>query len=472
MVGGFLRDTLLGRPTVDVDLAVEGDALSLTRALVDGLGGSYVPLDTERGVARALVPVGGGARVVVDVATMQGDIHADLARRDFTVNAMAVPLGRFLQRGWRRHLLDPWGGLADLERRRVRALGEEVFPQDPCRLLRAVRLAATLGFQVDEATLEAMRRHAALVVNVAAERQREEFLRLLAAPQACPWLYVMDDVGLLCALVPELEEGRGVAQPREHYWDVLRHNIETVGAAERLLSRDGLSQEVLEEVPWDEEVARYFGEQVSDGHTRGTLLKVACLLHDVAKPASRSVEPSGRVRFFGHHTMGAETAQAILRRLHMSGRGVELVRLMVEHHLRPNQMAQPEEMPTQRAVYRYFRDLGEAAVGTLFLSMADHLAARGPLLEFTNWRAHARIIGYVLSTGFAPTTGKPGRPAVRVLTGHDLMSELGLEPGPGLGRLLEALNEAQAAGEVSTRAEALALARHILARGPNDRRSE
>ncbi len=459
LVGGFLRDALLGRATHDIDIAIADDALPAARRLADALGGAPVLLDEPRRIARVVLDEGDGIRHL-DVASLQGDLHQDLARRDFTIDAMAVPLHLYLTGHWQGGILDPFDGRQDLERGVIRALNPAVFQDDGARLLRAVRLASLLGFKLEESTRSLIQRDAAALDGVSAERLRDELLAILAIPGASASVYLMDDLGLLCRLVPELEQGRDIQQPKEHYWDVFRHNVETVGAVESLLERRWDPPWVLDQVPWDGAQEEHFREVVSDGHTRATLCKLAGLLHDVAKPATKTVEPSGRIRFLGHNTQGAAIARSVLQRLRFSGRGVQMIELMVDLHLRPGQMSQGVELPTPHAVYRFLRRAGDVALDVIYLNLGDYLAARGAYLERTEWSAYAGMVRHILETGRSQqqTVAQP-----RLLDGHDLMDLLGIEPGPQVGLLLEAVEEARAAGEVNTREEALALAGEHLA---------
>ncbi len=221
------------------------------------------------------------------------------------------------------------------------------------------------------------------------------------------------------------------------------------------------NSEVLASVPWHPSLDTYFDEELSDGHTRRTIIKLGCLLHDISKPETKTVEPGGRIRFIGHDAQGAEVCDTILRRLRFSSRATHLISTMVKHHLRPTQMRQGVELPTQRAVYRFFRDLDSAAVDTLYLNLADYLSAKGPrVVDLDDWRGHCALIGHILHRGLGGSEGPQKAP--RLVDGHALMEALGLPPGPALGRLLDAIEEAHGAGEVSTREEALALARGLL----------
>ncbi|MEK7777209.1 MAG: HD domain-containing protein, partial [Chloroflexota bacterium] len=288
---------------------------------------------------------------------------------------------------------------------------------------------------------------------------RDEFLDILASGQAMRHVYLLDDLTLLCRVVPELEEGRGVTQPKEHYWDVLHHNIETVGVVEGLLERTWEPEWALEAVPWDDAQAARFQEVVGEGHTRGTFLKLAGLLHDIAKPATRTVDEEGRIRFKGHQSQGATTAQAVLERLRLSRKSIDMIAAQIEHHLRPAQMSQEAELATPKAVYRYFRSAGDVAIDTLYLNLADYLAARGPLLEREEWAAYTAKVRHIMVTGLAQAQPFKTPP---LLDGHAIMGYFHLAPGPRVGRLLEAVREAQATGEVATREQALALAQEML----------
>ncbi len=457
LVGGFVRDALLGRPTADIDIAVP-DALTTAPGVAKALGGTAFVLDAA-GAARVVLP---DKEWQLDFTTLQGDIEADLARRDFTIDAMAVPLADGLDRAG-GNIIDPYGGRKDLERKLVRAVGKDIFRDDAARLLRAVRLAAELDFSIESHTEALMKRDTHYISGVAGERVREELLRLLAVPGAGPRLGYLDKVGLLMALVPELGPARGVSQPKIHVWDVLEHSIQTVAAVEFVLRENDweyASNDTLNEIPWSAEISQHFDREVSPGGTRRTLLKLAALLHDIAKPQTRQLDADGRARFLGHPQQGAAAAATIMERLRFSQREIKLVELLVKYHLRPLQMSH-ERLPTRRAIYRYFRDTGEAGIDLLYLCLADHLATRARGLDADQWRQHAAMTAYVLEKHREEEsiTAPP-----RLIDGHDIMREFGLEPGPAVGELLEALHEAQAAGEVTTREQGLEYLRRYKGR--------
>lgn len=466
VVGGFVRDTLLSIDSADIDIAIASNALEITPRIAQALGGKYVLLDKTNQVTRVVLvskqaPAGSG-QWHLDFSTLKGKVEQDLARRDFTIDAMAVSLSELTSGSREVQLIDPFSGWEDLKQGQIRATGETTFREDAARLLRAVRLAAEFGFSIDQATETLIRRNCHLIASVAGERVREELLRLLVSPEAGNFLSYLDELGLLTNIIPELAQSKGVEQPKEHFWDVFEHSLKTVIAASLLL-REGAWEydtgQILSSVPWSERLVQHFDQEVSSTSSRRSLLKLAALLHDIAKPQTKTIESGGRIRFLGHAKEGAEIAGGILERLRFSNKEIGLVKLIVQHHLRPGQLSQ-EGPPSPRAIYRYFRDSDDAGIETLYLSLADHLATRGPNLILAHWQEHTQMVEYVLAQRFQreSVTSPP-----KLVSGDDLINIFSLSPGPRIGEILESVREALASGEITTREEALSYIRdHLL----------
>jgi poly(A) polymerase len=461
VVGGWVRDSLMKKQSRDIDFAVSGDGLEAARQVAEALGGKFVLLDSANRVGRVVL-IGDSPLIeenrILDFAPITGDtIEEDLHRRDFTIDAIAVSPTK--QSEGMIKAIDPWHGMEDLDNGTLRATTKAVFSEDPVRLLRAVRLAAQMGFQIDPDTESMIRHDAGLIVQSSGERIREELVLLLSVPGSGRFLTYLDELGLLVSIIPELEITREAEQPKEHQWKVLRHSLETVKALD-FLFREHIweygNETVLQAVPWTDENSEYFKIGAGYQSTREAMFRLAAVLHDNAKPQTMTVEPEGKVRFLGHAQQGAEIAQAIMERLRFSTREIKLVATAVKHHLRPTQMGWPE-LPTRRAIYRYFRDTGEAARGVLFLSLADHMATRGPTLDVDNWRIHTRITECIL----AQEKEIPS-PKQMLIDGYDIMNRFGLNPGRRVGELLELVHEAQASGQVSTKDEALALIKEMM----------
>jgi poly(A) polymerase len=427
-------------------------------------------LDEVHAVARVVLVEREAEGVAhVDVAQLQGTLEADLRRRDFTIDALAVLLGETA-------VVDVSGGLEDLASGIVRMNDADVFAADPLRLLRCARIATELGFVIDAATKAEIKARAEDVRLSAGERQRDELARILAHERAYDGFLLLDELGLLVELIPELAAGRGVEQPTDwHAYDVFGHNLHAVEAMNAMLMREGegdppwMRDEVWRAFAWREsELRLYFNEELSAGRTRAALLKLAALLHDVAKPQTRTIEADGRMRFLGHAAQGAEVTRRVMRRLRFSSREIQFVSTLVEEHLRPVQLAQVGDVPTKRAVYRFCRDLRDALPAVLLLSLADAEAARGPKMTSEGWSRHVAYMNSLLVRSME-VEGIVSRPPL--LSGYDLMDALGMPPGPTLGKLLESLREAEAMGEITNREAALQHARE-LAGNPEGRPDE
>ena len=491
IVGGFIRDWLLERKTNDIDIAVSGAAISIAQEVAGEIGGKFVLLDDVNNIARVVViedaQPGGtsqnqefrGAEWHFDFSSFTGDIESDLARRDFTINAMALELSQFvtassvLDKSPRKSatsltekrsplkLIDPFSGKDDLRDKIVRGVSEQIFEADAARLLRAVRLASELDFTIEPNTESLILGYAQAITEVPGERVREELLRLLALPQATCYLRYLDTLGLLPSLIPELADSKGVEQPTVHFWDVFEHSLQTVAAIEFLIRESDWeygNDDMLSTAPWSDMIDRHLSQEVSSGSDHKALLKLAGLFHDIAKPMTKSIDDTGRARFLGHTKQGAAMTANILERLRFSNREIRLVESLVYHHLRPVQMAN-EGLPTQRAIYRYFRDTGGVGIDILFLALADYLASRGPLASMEEWKKHCQLINYILAEHDKQQTKIL---PVKLIDGHDIMNTFGLAPGPLVGKLLSTVNEAHASGELSTREEALVLVRREL----------
>jgi poly(A) polymerase len=457
VVGGFVRDWLLGKKTDDIDIAVKGDALSLAREVATAFDGKYVLLDETTKTARVIIT--DEQRWHLDFTSFSNDIQEDLARRDFTIDAMAVELQGLVSGS--PQLIDPFLGKSDLKKRSIRAVSQNVFTEDAARLLRAVRLAAELGFKIAPGTESLIRKDCQLAKLVPGERLRDELVRILALNGSAASIRHLDKLGLLTAIIPELQELKGARQPKEHYWDVFNHSVETMATAEFLLRESHWKygkDDLLTVTPWSEEIDGHFDEEVSSGSNRRLLLKMGALMHDIAKPATRTVDETGRTRFLGHAKEGAAIAVTVLERLRFSSREIRLVENLIYHHLRPAQMAN-DGLPTSRAVYRYFRDTEGAGIDVLFLALADYLATHGPKLDIEEWKQHNLLISFILAEHSRQETKVL---PVKLIDGHDLMDIFGLEPGRLVGELLAEVREAQAAEELSTREEAIKLVRKEL----------
>jgi putative nucleotidyltransferase with HDIG domain len=425
LVGGAVRDRLLGRETKDLDVIVEGDPGEAARAVRRRTGGAAFPLSETFG----------GWRVVageheIDLLPLHPEgLAADLAARDFTVNAMAEPLGG-------GEIVDPHGGARDLQARVLRMVSGRSLADDPLRTVRAVRFAAELGFAVEPATLAAAREHAPGLAGVAAERIFAELKRVVGAPDPVAALGLMEEAGVTAAVLPELLELHGVEQNVFHHLDVHDHTLAVLAAAVELEGKGEPAE---------------LAQPLADGLTRWGALRWAALLHDIAKPQTRGERGDGRGHsFIGHDARGAEVARGILRRLRASEKLADYVAALTRDHLLVGFMVHERPLDP-RAVHRYLKRTEPYTADVTMLTVADRLATRGRNAE-PAIAAHLEVARELLAAE---------RPEP-LLRGDDLIRELGVRPGPRLGELLAQLEEDQFAGLIRTRDEALTRARDTL----------
>jgi tRNA nucleotidyltransferase (CCA-adding enzyme) len=422
IVGGCVRDLLMGRTANDWDVATDARPDELLR-----LFPKAIPTGIEHGTVTV---VKGGHHY--EVTTLRGDgtysdgrrpdsiefvddITADLARRDFTVNAIAVDPAD-------GKVIDPFDGQGDIERAVLRAVGEPLrrFSEDGLRVLRAARFVATLEFSLDAGTEAAIRPTLDTFRKVAAERVRDEWMKTMRAGRPSLAFDVMRRTGILEVTCPELLEGVGMEQNKWHAYDVWRHGMACMDAC-----------------PGD------------------PVLRVAALLHDVGKPRTRAwSEKTNDWTFYDHDRVGAEIAEPIVARLRFSNEERERIVALVRFHLFHY------DGWSDAAVRRWIRRVGPGRVEDLYrLNEADvrgkgrgfddDLAALGALKEH---------VARVLAEGAAMSTRD-----LRV-NGHDLIRELGIEPGRIIGEVLDALLEAVTADpQLNVKETLLARAREILA---------
>jgi poly(A) polymerase len=444
IAGGAVRDAAMGREVTDLDLAVAGDPARAAKAIAREGDGHAFELSAEFATWRA---VARDHSWQVDATALRGEtIELDLAARDFTLGAVAVPLAG-------GEPIDPHDGLGDLERRLLRVVSEESFRDDPLRLLRAARLATDLGLEPDPGTVVLARSEASLASAPAGERQLAELRRLLGGPAPLRGLALLDELGLTAVVLPEVEALRGVEQGPNHHLDVYGH---TLAVLERMLEVESDLERFAGERA--AETQQLLAEPLADEMTRGTALRFGALLHDIGKPATRG-ERDGYVTFIGHDTEGVEIVAGICRRLRASERLSRHLQGLTLHHLRLGFLVHEAPLPPRR-VHEYLRATQPVAADVTLLTVADRLSARGsgPFATEEAIEAHLELARQMLAAALDWHRGGPPDPLLR---GDELAAELGIARGPELGDLLADLEAAQYAGEVSTREEAIERARRL-----------
>ena len=470
LVGGAVRDAMLGRLSLDLDFAAPADGIRLARRVADALEADVFPLDDERDTGRVILTHENGSREKLDFATYRGDsLEDDLRHRDFTVNAMAVDLRSM-------SLFDPLGGSADLRIKKLRACGETSMHDDPIRILRGIRLAAGLRFQIDPSTRKAMKSAAALIDGISPERLRDELFHILEGPQASASMRALEMLGVVHHILPELEAMKGVVQPAPHIHDVWEHTLKVLSALDDILTvlSVGYDPETTDDLytgmlvmrigRYREQYAEHFSKLLNTDRSVRGLLFFTALYHDAAKPHSTTRDENGRIRFWGHDERGAEMAASRARALALSNDEIQRMMLVIKNHMRIHFHASRKEGegkdPSRRAIYRFFNDNGEAGPDLILLALADLRGTYGSGLKQETWSAALDVCRIFLENYWEHPEEVVSPP--KLLDGNDLMRELGFSPSPRLGEVLESIREGQATGKISTREDAFEFARKWL----------
>ncbi|WP_373532657.1 CCA tRNA nucleotidyltransferase [Vampirovibrio sp.] len=432
LVGGAVRDLLLtGELPLDLDFTLLNcSAAPLAKALADSQAGHLVPLDWEFGIHRVVFTEGELAGLNVDLAdALQNNLDTDLARRDLTINAMAMDLATGA-------LVDPFNGQADLAARTVKMVSALNLLDDPLRMLRVFRIAATVQAEcIDEATLAVVAEHGAKVWESAAERVQYEFFRLLSVENCFAQVKAMADCGLLEVLIPDLTPMKAIGSSGFHHLGLFDHTLELVKQAERLIA----------ECP--EHTQAWVRQAFTPAVTRFGLIKLACLLHDIGKPATMGTREDSvhgqRLTFYGHEEVGEEMAEPLLKQWKVSNEVRTYLKKLIRWHLYPCQFG-PES--PRKSVLKYYRRMGEDTLDVTLLALADRHSACGDWLSQeafdTAHQAHLWLMANYERE--EPVLNLP-----RLLNGKDLMDLLSVGPGPHLKKMLGALQEAQQLGEVN-----------------------
>lgn len=439
IVGGSIRDLLCSRLPTDYDIAVLGDPVEFARQLESRTDGHSVTIGKSGKIIIRVV----GKKNTIDISKAKGaSIEEDLQARDFTINAMAYDLAS-------HRLIDPVCAQRDLKNKTVRMVSKAIFKQDPVRLLRAYRIAAEFQFEIEPLTKAAIQKHALLIQQAAGERIRNELFKMLQCDGVQAYLRQMAETGLLFAFLPELSALRKCRQNRYHQFDVFEHTLQAFSRLEGLLQSD---QKWL--MPNGEPAKSWIAK------AQIPLLKLSTLLHDVAKPAVQTVNDHGRPHFWGHERQSAQMAEAICQRLKCSKRDTDKIVFLVRHHGRPRLLfaALHEHKATPRAVTRFFLKCAEHIPALLFIAAADMLGKEAePGSRSAAFMDFLNQLMADFEFNFKPRASSP-----RLISGHDLKTEFGLEPSPLYKQVLDRLEEERLSREDMTRQDALDLVRELL----------
>ncbi|MCF8011033.1 MAG: hypothetical protein K9L56_07070 [Clostridiales bacterium] len=449
LVGGSVRDLLLERISSDIDMVVTGSAGDTVYRLAELTGIKPVVLSAEHDIMRAVI----SGSCHLDITGLgERNLEDDLKRRDFTINAMALPLESYLQKNY-RDIIDPLGGLNDLQQGRIKACSSQVFEEDPLRTLRAMRLKCQLGFSIENGTFKLMQNTRRPLSDVPGERTWEELCHIFYTPGSYAAFDLLSrETGILGQLFPEVDSMRETEQNYYHADNVWVHCLKTLYYFEQILQGDYLPADLNEKIPG------YLYQLITNIRTRLPVIKLACLFHDVGKLYTWKRRSDGRITFYGHHTAGGPVAQEIGEKLKMSRQEQNLLRLLVEQHMQP--LFLYKETPSDKAVIKFFRKLCEEVPGCLTLSLADVCSSRGSTGREDLARQYSKYISGLLARYFEEKEDIIN-PRL-LLSGDEICSMFNLNPSPFIGRIKNTLQEAQAEGRVKNRQEAVDVVKELV----------
>jgi poly(A) polymerase len=467
LVGGAVRDMLLQRVAPDLDFALPSNGIPVARRVANALKANFMVLDDERDTGRVILAESDGRRTFLDFATYRGNnLEEDLRARDFTVNAIAFDLHN-------QTLSDPLNGASDLRAKLIRACSKTSLTEDPVRILRAVRQAAAFKFKIELETRKAMKQAVSLLPKASPERQRDELFKMLEGPKPDAAMRALEMLGVFPYLLPELPALKGVQQSAPHIYDVWEHTLSVLGHLDSLLSglAPGYDADQTNDLftglltlrigRFREQFAAHFAKTLNSDRSVRAAFFFAALYHDVGKALTKSIDAGSRIRFFDHDIKGAEVAAKRGRTLNLSNDENERIHAIIKHHMRfhffTSRLESHGQEPSRKAIYRFFRDSGEAGVDLILLGLADLRGTRDHTLTQATWIA-ALDVARILLENFLERPEETVAPP-RLLNGNDLMRELNLEPGRVIGQLLEAIREGQATGKIENREQALDFAR-------------
>ncbi len=432
VAGGPVRDLFLGRgETPDVDIVVPRDLAGLPAEFARGVRGRYVLLHDERGQLTERVVVRGDPPLVFDFTRMQGaSVMEDLSTRDFTINAMALPLGDWVA-GNRDRVIDPHNGRRDIRERRISSVSERSMAEDPLRMLRAFRLSAELRFHIARETLRGIRANRRLLERVSGERIRDELMKTLSCSPSYPVVVEMDRAGILEVLFPEIRDMKDEGRSKICGTDPWKQALTRLRALETVMDQK------------EEYFSGHAGELESDlsgrtspGRGKSALIKLAVLLC-AEEPAARSVEG------------------AVLR-LRLSRREGDFLRKIPRGLHELEVLFRGDRISRREAALFFSRNQADY-LSLFLLHLSRAAASRGSALEDEKEKVMKMLIRYEREI-------RPALQSPPLIDGKDLMTLFDLKPGPVIGRVLRALREAQLEGVIGNRIQAIAHARRLLGR--------
>jgi len=461
LVGGAVRDSILQIKSKDLDFTLKGDALRIARKVANSLNGSYYRMDDEHQTGRVILIEDDGSRTIMDFSKFRGDdVEADLNKRDFTINSMAINIHS------PNELIDPLGGLADLQGKRLKMCSTNSFTDDPVRIYRAIRMAARYQLKIESDTKTTLKAAINLLDKPSIERLRDELFKILESPKPATSLIALDMLKALEFTLPEISQLKNVEAEYPHTMNGWDHSLQTIRTLEEILilldvgfMPDNESGGNLISGLISHQFGRYrknfnqhFSTTLSTERSILSLINFSALYHDIAKIELENITEDGKTRYPGHEETGASITKKRAQELRLSNSEAQRIWSIVHHHGRIRPFSREDRIPTALDAYRFFLSADESGVDVILLSIADLIATYGSALPQDKIGAHIAVCRVLLEY-YWETPEKINPP--EIINGRVLMRKLRLTPGPLIGKLLSAIREAQVLEEISTEKDAL-----------------
>ncbi|MEK6590756.1 MAG: HD domain-containing protein [Nitrospinota bacterium] len=475
LVGGIIRDSIIStffhsdifpkrnesrQQVLDLDFATGGDALVFGKKVGDSVNGSYFPLDKERSVSRVvikspsfppLIRGSEGGLIILDFSRIRGEgIEDDLRKRDFTINSIAISLNNLFSNNELK-LIDPTGGIKDIEERVIRMYDKNVIDDDPLRMLRAIKFESRLGFTMDSLLEVLIEENGYKLKNSSGERVRDELFNILSRRESYRYIQKLKELLLLRDIIPEIDtmdrDFTSVPEQERHYryllWD---HSLNTLKTIEILL--ENLSNIFFKR---HQQIDGILSSLLEHGISCKEILKLSALMHDAGKPQARIVNKSGEWQFINHEIIGAEMGEKLGQRLKLGNNAIKIMTSIIKNHMRPILLSR-ERIVTNRAIFRFFRDTQRDGVLICLLSIADIHATRGSGIFDDVAEDIEGLVKRMLDFYFEDFTKQIGSP---LISGNEIMERLGIKSGKEIGEILKNIEEYRAEGVILNKEDAL-----------------
>lgn len=427
LVGGAVRDYLLGKTTCDKDILVN-NAESFAKEFARKNNATFITLDSENKIYRVVLR---DKINYLDITEpIEGSLKKDLRRRDFTINAIAINLKT-------KEIIDINNGQEDIKNRVIRSISEDNLVDDPLRILRAFRFSATLGFEIEQGTLEQIKRHKDLILNPAKERVNYEILKLFQGEYTPQVLLMASDIIEL--LYPVFTDVKKVPKNTHHHLGLYEHSVETVNQIQQIYNT------------CSDEVKEHMNKVDFGGFSRLAHLKFAGFFHDIGKFSTWTIE-GDRHRFIKHDDVGSKMAKEILKQNKFSKKQIEYITSMIKNHIYPSQVVSAENI-NDKIYMRYIRKMEDNVIDNIILAQADRLSARGSAITDDIVKDNIDRLNKLLE--FYIMIKPKLKPIPKLLTGQEIMEIKNIPQSPKLGEIISALKNEQLEGNILTKAEAV-----------------